>query len=55
VTAGEGLYSILKHKDHTHLVYVLEVPDKLGDVQHSFKIEHEGSFILAVKNPFAPG
>lgn len=53
--AGEGLYSIIKHKEHTHLVYVLEMPEKLGDVQHSFNIEQEGSFILAVKNPYAAG
>lgn len=53
--AGEGLYSIIKHKDHTHLAYVLEMPEQLGDVQNSFNIEQEGSFILAVKNPYAPG
>lgn len=55
---GCGVYSIVHHlegvyrsKQHTHLAYVLEVPDKMGPVQHAFNIEAEGSFILTVKNP----
>jgi len=55
---GCGVYSIVHHlegvyrsKQHTHLAYVLEVPEKIGAVQHAFNIEHEGSFILTVKNP----
>jgi len=36
---GEGLYAILHHIDHTHLVYVLELPRKLGEVQKAFNIE----------------
>lgn len=55
---GCGVYSIVHHlegvyrsKQHTHLAYVLEVPEKIGAVQHAFNIEAEGSFILTVKNP----
>jgi len=55
---GMGVYNIVHHldsvyrsKQHTHLAYVLEVPEKLGPVQHAFNIENEGSFILIVKNP----
>jgi hypothetical protein len=28
--AGEGVYRVLLHGDHTHLVYALELPDKAG-------------------------
>lgn len=55
---GCGVYGIVHHlegvyrsKQHTHLAYVLEVPENIGTVQHAFNIEKEGSFILAVKNP----
>src|SRR5581483_12308992 len=27
--AGEGVYAIVRHENHTHLAYVLELPDKL--------------------------
>lgn len=51
---GEGVYAICEHGEHTHLVYVLELPEELGDVQHEFNIEKEGSYILSVKNPEQP-
>jgi hypothetical protein len=52
--AGEGVYAIARHGDHTHLVYVLELPDGPGEVQRAFNIEEEGSYIISVKNPDQP-
>jgi len=52
--AGEGFYSIVEHHGHTHLAYVLELPQDLGEVQHAFNIEKEGSYVIAVKNPESP-
>jgi hypothetical protein len=48
---GEGVYGILRHGDHTHLVYALELPETPGDVQEDFNIEEEASYIITVKNP----
>jgi hypothetical protein len=52
--AGEGVYSIARHGDHTHLVYVLELPRGPGKVQQALNIEEEGSYIISVKNPEQP-
>src|SRR5919197_2789437 len=52
--AGEGVYAIVRHEDHTHLVYALELPTRPGEVQEAFHLEEEGSYILSVKNPEAP-
>ncbi|MFP4225079.1 MAG: hypothetical protein ACLFVN_13570 [Phycisphaeraceae bacterium] len=49
--AGEGVYRILRHGDHTHLVYALELPEKPGEVQEEMNIEQEASYIVSVKNP----
>ncbi len=49
--AGEGLYAIVKHADHTHLVYVLELPQRSGDVQHALNIEREANYVLIVSHP----
>jgi hypothetical protein len=51
--AGEGRYSIVGHDGHTHLAYTLEVPPEPGEVQRAFLIEHEASYIVALKNPQA--
>tara|TARA_R110000850_G_scaffold150497_1_gene273116 strand:+ start:14509 stop:15270 length:762 start_codon:yes stop_codon:yes gene_type:complete len=48
---GEGVYRILQHDDHTHLVYALEYPKKRDEVQKAFNIEREGNYIINVKNP----
>lgn len=54
---GEGVYRILRHspgkKMHTHLIYKLEFPpeDKENETQESLNIEHEGSFLIQIKNP----
>ncbi len=51
---GEGLYNIVRHQDHTHLVYVLNLPRRLGEVQKAFQLSEEGSYILSIKNPHQP-
>jgi hypothetical protein len=51
--AGEGVYAIVRHKDHTHLAHVLELPAQPGEVQHDLRIEPEASYILSVRNPDA--
>src|SRR6266850_5600679 len=51
---GEGVYAIVRHNNHTHLAYVLELPAEPGEVQRAFNIVPEGSYIVAVKNPRAP-
>lgn len=52
--AGEGRYRIVRHADHTHLVYALELPKEPGDVQRELNVEPEGSFIISIKNPQKP-
>jgi hypothetical protein len=49
--AGHGVYALVTHEEHTHLVYVLEQPTDLGPVQKAFNIEKEGSYVIQVKNP----
>jgi len=49
--AGEGVYAIAWHEDHTHLVYILELPEKPNEVQKALHITNEGSLIISVKNP----
>jgi hypothetical protein len=49
--AGEGIYQIVRHGDHTHLVYALELPEQPGDVQRDLGIVEEASYIISVKNP----
>lgn len=45
--AGEGVYTIISHRDHTHLLYSLEIPKALGEVQRAFNIHMEGNYLLA--------
>jgi len=54
---GAGVYAIVKHptKGHTHLVYVLELPEEPTEVQKAFNIGKEGSFVVSVKNPDVQG
>ncbi|MGC8492466.1 MAG: hypothetical protein ACP5SH_12075 [Syntrophobacteraceae bacterium] len=44
---GEGVYAIVRHDDHTHLLYALELPKKPGKVQRQLDIEEEASYITA--------
>ncbi|KAK6911174.1 hypothetical protein RJ641_023267 [Dillenia turbinata] len=54
---AEGVYRILRHNPnkgmHTHLVYKLELPpeEEKNEPQESLNIEHEGSFLIQIKNP----
>lgn len=41
----------MRHRDHTHLVYALELPSKTGAVQKAPHIEDEASYIITVRNP----
>jgi hypothetical protein len=52
--AGEGVYRLLRHGSHTHLVYALELPEQPGEVQEELRIEPEGSFVISIKNPETP-
>jgi hypothetical protein len=49
--AGEGVYALVRHDDHTHLAFALELPRQPGAVQQELNIPEEGSYIVAVKNP----
>jgi hypothetical protein len=49
--AGQGVYAIARHDDHTHLAYVLELPQAPGPVQEELNIEPRASYVVAVRNP----
>jgi hypothetical protein len=49
--AGEGVYRIVRHGNHNHLIYALELPAEPGPVQNELNIEPEASYIFSVKNP----
>jgi hypothetical protein len=49
--AAEGIYTIVRHGDHTHLAYLLELPKRQGPVERELNIKREASYIIAVKNP----
>ncbi len=51
--AGEGVYAIVRHGNHTHLAYALELPDEPDEVQRELHIEKEGMYLLSIKNPEA--
>jgi hypothetical protein len=52
--AGEGVYALVRHDDHTHLAYALELPQRPGAVQEELDIRPEASYIITVKNPEQP-
>ncbi len=52
--AAEGIYTIVRHGDHTHLAYFLELPKHQGPVERELNIQREASYIIAVKNPETP-
>jgi hypothetical protein len=51
--AGEGVYVLVRHIDHTHVAYALELPEKPGPAQMHLGIRQEASYIVSVKNPEA--
>ncbi len=42
------------HQGHTHLAYWLHRPQKMGEVQRELQIKPQASYILSVKEPYAP-
>lgn len=44
--SGEGIYLIVSHRKHTHLLYSLELPQKLGPVQKAFNIQKEANYVF---------
>ncbi|CAK7272925.1 hypothetical protein SEPCBS57363_005393 [Sporothrix epigloea] len=52
---GEGVYAIIGTSRESHLVYVLNLPEKLGAVQKQLGLTNQrGSFIVSAKNPAFP-
>lgn len=51
---GEGVYKIIDTAGDTRLIYALELPQKLGPAQSTFKIEQTGNYVISVKNPEQP-
>lgn len=51
---GEGVYALVRHQDHAHLLYALELPEEPGDVQKDLNIAKEASYVISVKNPLLP-
>jgi hypothetical protein len=52
--AAEGIYAIVRHGDHTHLVYLIELPKHQGPAERDLNIQREASYIIAVRNPESP-
>lgn len=52
---GEGVYAITSTGRESHLVYMLTLPEKLGEVQKEMGLKKKGSFIISTKNPEYPG
>jgi hypothetical protein len=52
--AAEGIYAIVRHGDHTHLAYALELPTREGPAERELNIRREASYIIAVRNPESP-
>ncbi|KAI8384527.1 uncharacterized protein BYT42DRAFT_544418 [Radiomyces spectabilis] len=48
---GEGVYTITSHNGHSHLAYILTLPEEPTKVQDAFNIEKQASIVLNVKNP----
>lgn len=44
--AGEGIYLIVSHRNHTHLLYSLELPENPGEVQRAFSIQKEANYVF---------
>lgn len=51
--AGEGVYAVVRHGNHSHLAYALELPAEPDEVQRELHIEKEGVYLLSIKNPEA--
>jgi hypothetical protein len=49
--AAAGRYALASHDAHTHLRYALALPEALGPVHESLRLQRRGSYIAAVMNP----
>ncbi|HTE65906.1 MAG TPA: hypothetical protein VK736_06570 [Candidatus Binatia bacterium] len=49
--AGEGVYAIARHNNHTHLAYLLELPPMPGPVQEALRILPRAAYVVVVRNP----
>jgi hypothetical protein len=52
--AGEGVYVLARHGDHTHLAYELLHPQQPGEVQRELNLQRQASYIITVRNPQVP-
>lgn len=51
---AEGVYAITKTGRESHLMYLLSLPEKLGEVQKEIGLKEKGSFVITTKNPEYP-
>ncbi|KAK4454705.1 hypothetical protein QBC34DRAFT_392413 [Podospora aff. communis PSN243] len=52
---AEGVYAITSTGRESHLVYMLTLPEELGEVQRNLGLKEKGSFVVSTKNPEYPG
>src|SRR5206468_10753430 len=52
--AGEGVYALVRHADHTHLAFALELPTKPGEVQGELNIPQQGATSSPSETPSSP-
>ncbi|KAI2464033.1 hypothetical protein F4781DRAFT_414541 [Annulohypoxylon bovei var. microspora] len=48
---GEGTYVITSTGRESHLVYMITLPEDLGEVQREIGLREKGSFIISTRNP----
>lgn len=51
---GEGVYAITTTGRESHLVYLLTIPEEMGEVQEEMGLKERGSFIISTRNPEYP-
>ncbi|KAF2967070.1 hypothetical protein GQX73_g6498 [Xylaria multiplex] len=49
--AAEGVFAITTTGRESHLVYMITLPSKLGEVQTELGLREKGSFIISTRNP----
>jgi hypothetical protein len=48
---AEGVYALTSTGRTSHLVYVLTLPEELGEVQREMGLRERGSWVVSTKNP----
>lgn len=48
--AGEGVYVLARHGDHTHLAYARLHPQQPGEVQRELNLQRQANYIITVRN-----